>query len=167
MQTLITKETLQSKLNDGIKPAVDLLYTNYSSMLYGYVLQFIPDRKEAEKVLVLIFGTLAARLQQAFTSSLSIYCWMQVEARKIILDYKQQHQDAGRLEQVMTTSAANNNPYYLSLLKDASAEQRLVFSEIFLHGRDKEALALQLNKNVDDINRLLRESLLIMRKNLQ
>lgn len=167
METLITKETLKSKLNEGIKPAVDFLYTNYSSMLYGYVLQFVPDQKEAEKVLVLIFGKLAARLQQAFASSLSLYCWMQVEARKIILEYKKQQQEANGADQQSPAIAHNHSTYYLSLLQDASEEQRLVFSEIFFHGREKEELAAQLQTNVQDISRLLMESLLIMRKKLQ
>ena len=165
MRTLITKETLKSKLNEGVEPAIDLLYTNYSSMLYGYVLQFIPDNKEAEKVLVLIFSTLSTRLEEACTATLSIYCWMQVEARKVILEYKKQ-----RTSGVNDAQAANghdNDAYYLSLLQDATHEQQLVFREIFLHGREKEELATQLQKNVHDISRLLNESLLIIRKKLQ
>ncbi|WP_315821231.1 hypothetical protein [Paraflavitalea speifideaquila] len=144
METLNIKETLKSKLNAGVEPAVDLLYSHYSSMLYGYVLQFIPDEKEAEKVLVLVFGTLAARLQEACTSTLSVYCWMQVEARKIILDYRKQKAKGANGQP--HPAPANKNTYYLSLLQNASDEQKLVFSEIYLHGRDKEDLAIQLQK---------------------
>lgn len=165
METLITKETLQSKLNEGVEPAIELLYANYSSMLYGYVLQFIPDNKEAEKVLVLIFSTLATRLEEACKTTLSIYCWMQVEARKIILEYKKQ--DANGTNVTQPAEEYHNNAYYLSLLQDATDEQRLVFREIFLHGREKEELAIQLQKQVQDISRLLTESLLIIRKKLQ
>ena len=163
METLITKETLKSELNAGVEPAIDLLYNSYGSMLYGYVLQFVPDRKEAEKVLVLIFGTLAARLHEAFDSPLSIYCWMQVETRKLVLEYKKQV--AGN--STSQTRSYDKNAYYLTLLQDASHEQRLVFGEIFLHGRRKEELAAQLQTNVHEISRLLNESLLIIRKNLQ
>jgi hypothetical protein len=164
LETLIIKETLQSKLNTGIEPAVDFLYNSYSSMLYGYVLQFVPDKKEAEKVLVLIFGKLSARLQEACNSTLSVYCWMQVEARKVILEYKEQSTNGqGRRPDM----AAANNTYYLTLLQEASDEQRTVFSELFLKGRDREELAGQLQQTVHDITRLLKESLLIMRKNLQ
>lgn len=161
MENLITKETLRSILDTGLEPAVNLLYSQYSSMLYGYVLQFIPDRKEAGKVLVLVFGSLATRLQEACNSTLSVYCWMQVEARKIILEYKKQH--AGDRP---ATNGRPANDYYLSLLQEASEEQRFVFSELFLQGRGKEELAQQLQKNIHDINRLLNESLLIMRSKL-
>lgn len=167
METLIIKETLKSKLNTGVEPAIDFLYNNYSSMLYGYVLQFVPDRKEAEKVLVLIFGTLASRLQEACNSNLSVYCWMQVEARKVILEYKKQRNGNGAPNGQPPASGQPKNADYLSLLQEASDEQRFVFSEIFLHGREKEELANQLQKNVHDISRLLKESLLIMQKNLQ
>jgi hypothetical protein len=163
LETLITKETLKSKLNAGVEPAIELLYTNYSPMLYGYILQFVPEQKEAEKVLVLVFGTLATRLQDAFGSPLSIYMWMQVEARKLILEYKKQRPVNGAQQ----NGGYNKNAYYLTLLRDASPEQRMVFSEIFLHGRSKDELAVQLQTNVHDINRLLNESLLIIRKNLQ
>ncbi len=165
METLIIKETLKSKLNTGVEPAVDFLYSNYSSMLYGYVLQFIPEEKEAEKVLVLVFSTLSARLHEACASTLSVYCWMQVEARKIILEYRKQkaHGTNGQPH----PAPAGKNAYYLSLLKDASEEQRLVFSELYLHGREKEDLATQLQRDVQEISRLLRECLLIMQKNMQ
>lgn len=163
METLITKETLKSKLNAGVEPAIDLLYTNYSSMLYGYILQFVPEQNEAEKVLVLVFGTLANRLQDAFNSPLSIYIWMQVEARKLVLEYKKQRPD----NMPQQNGGYNKNAYYLTLLQDASPEQRMVFSEIFLHGRSKDELAVKLQTNVHDINTLLNESLLIIRKNLQ
>ncbi|NII25412.1 hypothetical protein HB364_09990 [Pseudoflavitalea sp. X16] len=164
LENLITKETLKSELDAGLESAVNLLYSRYSSMLYGYVLQFIPDRKEAEKVLVLIFGSLATRLQEACNSTLSVYCWMQVEARKIILEYKKQQ--AGNTGSRTVTNGRPTNDYYLSLLQEASEEQRFVFSEIFLHGRGKEELAQELHKNIHDINRLLNESLLIMRTKL-
>ena len=136
-------------------------------MLYGYVLQFVPDNKEAEKVLILIFGKVSARLQEACTSDLSVYCWLQVEARKAILEYKRQSSNDSSNDHQPVTTGHDGNAYYLSLLQDASDEQRLVFKELFLHGREKEELARQLQKNVQEISRLLNESLLIMRKNLQ
>jgi hypothetical protein len=158
LDTIVVKETLQSKLDTGIGPAVDFLYNNYSSPLYGYILQFVPDKGQAEKVLVLVFRHLAARLQEACHSPLSVYCWMQVEARKVILEYK---------KQATLPVAGPKQAYYLRLLSDASEEHKTVFSELFLEGRDKEELANQLQKTVHDVNRLLNESLLIMRKNLQ
>ena len=164
METLIIKETLRSKLSVGVEPAIDYLYSNYSSMLYGYVLQFIPDPSEAEKVLAQIFTNLAGRLDEACDATLSVYCWMQVEARKLILDYKKKN----GLE---VNGHANNgqpkNAYYLTLLRNATEEQRTVFQEMFLNGGAKEEVAIKMNKTVQEISRLLKESLIILQKNLQ
>jgi hypothetical protein len=165
LETPIFKETLKSKLNAGVGTAVDFLYNSYGSMLFGYILQFIPDNKEAGKVLVLVFDKIAARLQEACTSSLSVYCWMQVEARQVILEYQRQLSSNNNGRQPVTQEY-NKSAYYLSLLEGASDEQRLVFKEIFLLGREKEDLANQLQKNVHEISRLLKESLVIMRKNI-
>src|ERR1700722_17527465 len=85
LETTITKAILKHKLYSGIQPAIELLYGRYGGMLYSFVLQFIPDRQEAEDLLVDIFQRLTHQLQEACQSPLSVYCWMQVEARKIIL----------------------------------------------------------------------------------
>lgn len=164
METLIIKETLKSKLSVGVEPAVDYLYSNYSSMLYGFVLQFIPDQAEAEEVLTMIYDNLAGRLEEACNATLSVYCWMQVEARKLILEYKQQKENRLNGHAV---PGFKPQAYYLKLLKGATDEQIDVFTEMFLHGQSKDVVATQLNKTAHEVDRLLKESLLILQKNLQ
>jgi hypothetical protein len=154
LEKTITKDILRNKLYSGERPAIELLYTRYSGMLFSYVLQFVPERAKAEELLVDIFAKLSSRLQEACESNLSIYCWLQVEARKIILEYK-----TGR-------ENGYSGEYYASLLNGATLEQQWVFRELFLHGKDKGELALQAGKDPADIAGLLRESLLIIRKRL-
>ena len=126
-----------------------MLYMQYGGMLYGYILQFVPDKVEAGTLLVEIFSRLTPRLQVAFDSSLSIYCWLQVETRKIILEHG-------------SPSSGSN----CSLLQDAPPEHQWVFRELFLHGRSKEELALQSGRDLAHVSRLLRECLGMIRKNL-
>lgn len=147
----------------GVEPAVDYLYSNYSSMLYGYVLQFIPDPSEAEKVLALIFTRLAGRLDEACNATLSVYCWLQVESRKLILEYKRKNELPVNGH---TSNGQPKNAYYLSLLHNATEEQRTVFIEMFMNGGGKEEVATKLNKSVQEVSRLLKESLIILQKNL-
>jgi hypothetical protein len=147
-------------------------------MLYSFVLQFIPDRKEAEDLLVNIFQTLTTRLQEACQSPLSVYCWMQIEARKIILDHTQcqtdrpdngQEEQTGTGEELTGLLEADIRQFpssYLTLLRRATEEQQWVFRELFLHGRQKEELALQLSQDGAYIDRVLRESLGIIRDHL-
>jgi hypothetical protein len=55
---------------------------------------------------------------------------------------------------------------YYSLLQEASAEHQWVFRELYLNGRPKEELAIEVGKDLAYISMLLRESLLIIRKKL-
>ncbi len=160
MEKPITKDVLQNELFCGQQFAVQLLYTRYSGMLYGYILQFIPDKLKAEGLLVDIFSRLSSRLQEACDSSLSIYCWLQVEARKIILEHTREDQRAHSAP----TERASFNAFFR---EGVSPEHERVFSKLFLQGMDKEDLALQEGKDLAYINQLLRESFLMIRERLR
>ncbi|HEY4335444.1 MAG TPA: hypothetical protein VGM89_06090 [Puia sp.] len=172
METTITKAILRHKLYSGIQPAIELLYGRYGGMLYSFVLQFISDRKEAEDLLVDIFRKLTTQLQEACQSPLSVYCWMQVEARKIILDYFRGKQQGGAGQtgegpDLLVGEIRQFPSSYLSLLRRATEEQQWVFREIFLKGRQKEELAAQLAQDNAYVDKLLKDSLLIIRSQLQ
>jgi hypothetical protein len=155
LERTITKDILKNKLSSGPEPAIEFLYVGYSSMLFGFLLQFVPVREEAEDLLVTIFSSLAHRLPEAFESDLSIYCWLQTEAREIILEYKGLNGDRPSF----------NSSYY-SLLKDASPEHQWVFGELFMNGRKRAELVAQLSKEETYIEIILRESLLIIGEKL-
>jgi DNA-directed RNA polymerase specialized sigma24 family protein len=160
---MLTKNALQKELFCGQEPAIELMYITYGGMLYGYVLQFVPDEQKAESLLSAIFYRLGPRLQEACDSSLSIYCWLQIEARKIILDI-------GNGQSSQTNHSGQefrDKVGFSSLLNDASPEHREVFCKHFLYGIPTEDLASQAAKDLDHINRLLRESLLLIRKRLK
>ena len=166
METTITKDILKNELYAGQRPAVELLYTRYSGMLFSYILQFVPARAEASTLLVDIFSRLTPRLQTAFDSSLSVYCWLQVEARKIILEYVH---GAGVAKGAGGASGAGgtSKAYYASLLEETSPEHQWVFRELFIYGKKKEELAAQSGKDLAYISGVLRECLLVIRKNLE
>lgn len=167
MEQTITKDILKNELYGGQRPAVELLYTRYSGMLYSYILQFVPDRAEAGVLLVDIFSQLTPQLQKAFDSCLSIYCWLQVEARKIILEYMVKSNGQSDLAVRHSLNGGHNKAYYFSLLEECSPEHQWVFRELFIHGRKKEELAAQSGKDLAHISGILRECLLIIRKNLE
>ena len=150
------KDILKKALSAGPASAMELIYGHYSGMLFSYILQFVPDKTMAGTQLVEIFSRLGPRLPAAFDSQLSIYCWLQIEARKIILEYTSSNVDEE------SRSAGG----YLALLAEAPPEYQWVFRELFVYGRQKEELALQSGKDLDYISRTLRECLFIIRKNL-
>ena len=147
----------------GGKPAAELLYNRYGGMLFSYIQQFVPSRAEAENLLVNIFSRLASRLETAFESSLSVYCWLQIEARKIILEQRGQET---RNVFSKAPGPGEMKAYYFSLLEDASPEHRWVFRELFINGRQREELAGEVNKDLAYIGDLLRECMHIIGKKL-
>ncbi|HEY4337461.1 MAG TPA: hypothetical protein VGM89_16230 [Puia sp.] len=168
MEKTITKDLLKSELFSGGKPAAEILYTRYSGMLYSYILQFVPDQTEAGTLLVEIYSRLTPQLEEAFESSLSVYCWLQVESRKIILEYLQKKgQGIGEAFVPAGFSGGSTRAYYFTLLEDAPPEHQWVFRELFLYGRSKEELALRSGKDLAYVSKLLRECLGMIRKNLE
>lgn len=143
-----------------------MLYSRYGGMLYSYILQFVPE-SEAGTLLVDIFSRLTPQLKEAFDSSLSVYCWLQIESRKIILEHLQ---GKGRVQANWGGAGAaagqNAQASYFSLLEDAPPEHQWVFREVFLYGKSKEELALQSGRDPGYVSQLLRECLGMIRKNL-
>jgi DNA-directed RNA polymerase specialized sigma24 family protein len=165
LEKAITKDILRDELFSGGKPAAELLYNRYGGMLFSYIQQFVPSRAEAENLLVNIFSRLASRLETAFDSSLSVYCWLQIEARKIILEHRGQETETGNVFP-RASGPGEMKAYYFSLLEDASPEHRWVFRELFINGRQREELASEVNKDQAYIGDLLRECMLIIGKKL-
>ena len=133
-------------------------------MLFSYILQFIPDKAEAGELLVAIFAGLMPRIERGIEPIPSLYCWLQVEARKIILAYLRTKGD-GQPKELLPEEV--DRTYYLSLLSDASPEHRWVFRELFINGRERECVASQCGMDAADVGKLLRECLLLIRKNLE
>jgi hypothetical protein len=185
LEKTITKDILKSELYAGGRPAAELLYARYSGMLYSYILQFVPDRTQAGALLVDIFSRLTARLQEALDSHLSIYCWLQVESRKMLMQYVESNGIEPKGRAGRTTGSPAEGPsftgfatgaslsespkartFYFSLLEDAPPEHQWVFREVFLYGKSKEDLALQSGKDLAYVSRILRECLGMISKNL-
>lgn len=145
----------------------ELLYSRYGGMLYSYILQFVPDKMEAGTLLVDIFSRLTPQLPEALDSILSVYCWLQVEARKIILEHIQsKSSEECRIAGSGLGSGPRPTRLYFALLEDAPPEHQWIFRELFLYGRTKEELALHSGKDLAYVSRILRECLGMMRKNM-
>lgn len=165
MEKTITKDILKDELFSGGRPAAEVLFNRYGGMLFSYIQQFVPSRTEAEELLVSIFSRLNSRLEAAFESSLSVYCWLQIEARKIILENREGEE--GRIfPKESVQGESEKKRFYFSLLEDASPEHQWVFRELFVNGRQREELAIEMNKDATYVGDILRECMLIIRKKL-
>lgn len=161
MEKTVEKEELQAIIQQNPGKAIEVLYSGYSNLLLGFILQFIPDKNEAEKVLMLIFDKLYSKLNEIDGTPLSIFSWLQIQSRKIILEYKN--------ENVSINESAHNvigSNGYVQLLHNASEIQRKVFIEMYINGYKAQEVASQMNIETALVQQLLRESLIIMRKNM-
>ena len=149
---IVTKESLKHILYTGNdRQAVALLYSKYGAMLYGYILKFVPDSKDAEQLLVALFCGLSGRLEDAFHSTQSIYCWLQLHARELIM-----HNIRLRDDRVSITVC-------LAFLTDAPADMQQAFEEIYLKGRTRRETAALMQRTEPEITRLLFTALTIIR----
>ena len=165
MEKTITKDILKKELHSGGQPATELLYNRYGGMLFNHILQFVPDKIKAESLFVDIFLGLGSRLQEACDSNLSVFCWLQVESRKMILDHTGRNSEWGNREQNCEAGGRRKADYFC-MLEDASPEHRQVFRELYIFGRRQDELALQMQKDTEYVAEILRESLLIIREKL-
>jgi DNA-directed RNA polymerase specialized sigma24 family protein len=166
LHTTISKDHLKREIFAGNCPAIEVIYNRYGGMLFSYILQFLPDRAESGSLLADILARLAPRLQEAFDSSLSIYCWLQVETRRHVLAYIRDKNNGGSVERDRAVAGVNSKTYYSGLLQDASPEHQYIFREVFIHGQDKEEVAAHSGKDPVHVGKILRECLLIIRKKL-
>ncbi len=164
MEPTVEKENLKLRLHQSPALAIEYLYTRYSSMLLGFTLQFISDKKDAEQVLMLIFEKVYDKMAEIPDAVLSVYCWLQAEARKVILDHKNKTTASSCNSGIVSS---HNRSYYEPLLQEATDQQRTVFIEMYINGRSIQQVAAQLQADTASVQQLLRESLLIIRKNLQ
>jgi len=152
---VVTKNTLKQSLRKGDgKEAVALLYSRYSPMLYGYILKFVPARKDAEKILVNLFAKLPGHMEEAFSSPLSIYSWLQTKARELVLIHNHvRHENATFTE-------------CLALLADAPEIIRETFVEIYLKGTSRKEVAAMQQSTEAEVAKNLFAALSIIRKKI-
>lgn len=159
LENTLNKAILKNQLSFGKETAIGLLYARYGAMLFEFVTQFVPEKTAAEQALVTIFEKISLRLQEAFHSPLGVYCWMQQEARKILIEYRSQQLNEHN-------NIPCNSRGYLQLLQDSSEDHRRVFQEVYYNGKKKDELAKTLGMEPVVINQLLQECLLTIRKRL-
>lgn len=130
------------------------LYTQYGAMLFGYILKFVPEQKDAEQILIMLFSKLGHQLEEAFTTSLNVYCWLQLKTRELILKYSHINTDTTTITECVL------------LLDDAPQAAKTAFVEIYLQGRSRASVAAMLDTTEDNVTGLLFSALSIIRKKL-
>ncbi|HEK21072.1 MULTISPECIES: hypothetical protein [unclassified Mucilaginibacter] len=141
----------------SIKQAKQSLYTSYSGMLLGYIVEVVKDRTVAEKYLIDIFTSLQANdIQDIFNpDNGSVYCRLQSYARK-------QLQTVHNCIAECAGQAAISSNRVTGLMNE---EQQLVFCGLHYHGKSIAQLAYELKKDETAIRQILKQSFNIIRSN--
>jgi hypothetical protein len=149
------KRLLREALAQDMHAALKFLYGRYSGMLFSHILAFMPNQEKSEEVFLELFSHIGTReqLEDALHSPVSLYCWLQAQARHLILTR-------------YAPFISERISCYSNLLQYAPSQQKAVFSAIYLHGKSTQEVATELGEDENTIKTLLMEALRTMHQQL-
>lgn len=135
------------------------LYDRHAGMLLGYIFEIVKDRKLAEEYLVKIFCEISQHLNELNWDGTNNWCQLQRFAQRKLSQLT--HTEVF----VEGTGIANglDNKY----TEHFTAEQHLVFHDVYYHGKSIEVISKELNKPEDSIRKTLKEAFAIMRRSCE
>jgi len=139
---------------------IRILYDRHAGMLLGYIIEVVQDRKLAEEWLVKLFCELSVHFNDINWESTNSWCQLQRFAKNKLADYNQTNKqlETNKITGLVMHSGRNK---YLEQLTD---EQKVVFCDVYYHGKSTAAISTELNKPEDVIRKTLKEAFAIMRK---
>ena len=136
------------------------LYTKYSGMLLGYIIEVVNNKTLAEQYLIDVFTQLnEVQIKQLTQPGVNTFIGLQQMARQKLAGYAATLDDCAPDEKLKTAPIKN------SYIERMNAEQQLVFCGIHYHSKTIGTLAIELDKTEDRIKQILKESFTIIRSN--
>ena len=139
----MSTEELIKRCQDNDRQAQELLYRQYSSVLYGMCLKYAPNHMEAEDNLQDAFITIFQRIGQ-FKGKGSFEGWMKrIAINTVLQKYRQKRLYDLPADDLMEQKLADNQdnqsasiplPILLSLIQELPERYRLVFNLYVLDG---------------------------------
>ena len=137
------------------------LYNSYANMLLGYLFEALKNKTVAEQYLVDIFNELQfADIQAISAPGVNTFCQLQMMARKKLASFLTAADECADADGKPNGLVISGNKF----IDMMSAEQQIVFCGVHYHGKKTTVLAAELNKPEAEIKRILKESLIIIRK---
>lgn len=137
--------------------AVQEVYSQYSGMLYGYLLKVLQDKEQAEKLLVSIFEDIAKDVDDSGNCGPYTWCGLYRMAKAKLI--KHVNDEGNSNDQDMMVYTLGNNMY-----NDMTDDQKQVFYETYYGGKKVIQLAEQLNRSEESIKKTLKEAFAILRR---
>jgi hypothetical protein len=145
----IRQETVETEQTTDIM----LIYSKYSAMLFGYLIEITLDRKQAEHYLLKVYTELANNFNH---TTQEITNWTQL--RRFANNLLSLQSDAISASEYPRPKSGRP-----AGVEQLSCDQQKVFQEIYNQGVTVAALALKLNQTEETIRKTLKEAFVIMK----
>lgn len=74
-------------LQQGDKKAFELVYKEYSSLLYGFIIKQVPDQNKANDILLNVFMESKKRIQEYDPSCMRFFTWLYQLTKTMVEQY--------------------------------------------------------------------------------
>jgi DNA-directed RNA polymerase specialized sigma24 family protein len=145
---------------DGTAENVRSLYDRHAGMLLGYLIEIVRDRKLAEELLVKLFCDLSLHFNEINWNGTNSWCQLQKFALTKLKEFNYGTKQLNNSSNYGTVAPERCNKF----LDQLTDEQKVVFCNVYYHGKSTYAISIDLNKPEDVIRKTLKEAFAIMRK---
>jgi RNA polymerase sigma-70 factor (ECF subfamily) len=171
----ISTKDLLILVKQDTKQGFELLYSKYSSALYGILIRIVDDMKIAEDLLQESYIKIWKNLDHYDESKGTLFTWMLNIARNTGIDhtrskyYKNRQKSLSYDEINDDTSTVNNNTNLIGvrqLTLKLETKYRQVIELIYFKGHTHEEVAQILNIPLGTVKTRTRQALLTLRNNM-
>ncbi len=171
----------EKKLIEGLKAqksvAFDALYTKYSSILYGIILQIVQHENTAQQVLEQVFVNIWNNIEQYNATDSNLIAWMRGIAHTSAHNSKRNNIETAQNANPNAISSNNlekieNNqnlqPQFL-VFKEKTTKQKvnhkIIIDLIYFRGHSVENIAKEFHLSVEDIKNIIKIALKQLKEN--
>jgi len=143
----VNQELLLKLLKQRSSKAMEVLYDQYSSVLFGVIRKMVPEEKKAEEILYQTFTFIWNNYESFYPEQQSICLWMIGIARKL------------SLKSIPHQSQKNLNELIGRLNESGMSKEKVVMEVVLVHGVKAKQLLHQAGIPERDLKLILHDYL--------
>lgn len=173
-KTKIEENELVSLLQKGDKDAFDLLYSNYSSALYGIIYRILQKEDIAGDVLQDVFVKVWKKIDSYDTKKGTLYTWMLNIARNTAIDNVRKIKREGKVEiqtfeefvnstNVHQTSQKTDHIGLKTVVDELEPELKIIIDYLYFGGYTQKEVSDELGLPLGTVKTRSRKAIKILR----
>jgi RNA polymerase sigma factor (sigma-70 family) len=174
----ITEEILVALLKEKQKQGMDILYDNYSAVLYGVIFRIVRSEELADDLLQEVFVKIWKNFSQYDPGKSRLYTWIIHIARNLAIDKVRSREfvNSGKnqdIENVVPFDPGSNNTYnpdvigVKELAGQLSADQQMIIDLLYFKGYTQAEVAEELNLPLGTVKTRVRLAINILRRKFE